>query len=108
MKRKLDFDLRVATDLGLKRKHVASVTSAFIQEVRNAISEDGVTYIDRLGRFLLRLERGGIRRVLTKGTFKKGQKRGTIVVEVPIRFRVHFTKAATFKKQLHEDHKEKM
>lgn len=103
MKRKLEFDLNVAADLGLRRKHVASITSAFIQEVRNAIAEDGVAYVDRLGRFLLRLEKGK-RRLLTKGNFKKGQRRGTIVVDVPVRFRVHFAKATTFKKQLHEQY----
>lgn len=107
MKKKLELDLAVAADLGINKKQVALITAAFVQELKNTIMEDGVAYVDSLGRFKLMAEVGGKRAVLKKGNFKKGQNTGTIVVDVPVRLRVHFAKAPAFKQQLHEGYKGK-
>lgn len=94
MRRKSDFDTEVAAQLGISRDKVSLITGAFLQTVRNTIVEDGVAMLDRFGKFKAVAYQGG-RRGKLEGDTKK-------VVPVPIKLRVHFSKAQGFKEQLHE------
>ena len=108
MKKKIDFDTVVAADFGLRRKEVSAITAAFLQEVKNTIMEDNLAYLDGFGRFKVHADIGSKRLLLPRGTLKKGERKGTIIVEVPLKLRVHFSKAPSFKKQFHEFYKARL
>ena len=102
VRRKAEFDREIAADLGYSYKTVSGVTQALVEHLRSVIAAEGGAYLDGLGRFTLRISAGGQRIVLTKGTFKKGEKAGKVIREVPFKIHVDFAKAASFKAYLAE------
>ena len=97
MRRKNDLDLRVASVSGIALRKVTRITAAFIEAIRDELTKEGEVHIDGFGRFRVFAETYGVR----QSTNLLNQKEGpTEVVSVPVKHRVHFSKAQPFKLQL--------
>lgn len=83
--KKKDLDAQVAQLLGKKRREISAVTTAFLQEIRNALMKNRTVHLDRLGT---------LRVVSMRGTFTckwDGLTRRNLVKR-----RINFRKARSF------------
>jgi nucleoid DNA-binding protein len=87
IRRKREIDYQVAWELGLPLKHVAEVTSAFIEELRTAIAEHGGFQLEGLGRLVMRFEGNN-------GNVVPGKPKQSM------RVKLYFRKAAPLKAQI--------
>jgi len=87
-------------------KTVKRITRAFLEEVMNALSEDGEVYLEGFGGLRVRVcaER---KSELCAGTFKKGERRGKrVVTERDVR--VYFSKSPKLRDLLKEKYRGKV
>jgi nucleoid DNA-binding protein/ribosomal protein S27AE len=96
--RKHDFDVEVAVVLGMRTDEVSRVTTAFLEQVRRAITETGFAYLRGFGRFQVAHETGGKRQTVELKSVHSG---GTRTVDVEVKHRVHFKRARPFANQIH-------
>ena len=99
---KRDIDVVIATETGVSQRKVSTVTAALISVVRRGLVQDGEVRLDGLGTMrtcVYYMAKGTVLN-LTAGTGKKGQRRGTRKVKVPMQLRVQFSKATTLSKML--------
>lgn len=103
-------DQRVASLLGKKGRDVSSVTSAFIDAVVEALTEeDGDVRLDGLGTMHV-VERTGVRQqvcTLTKGYGHKKGRRGTTVVSVPSKYYLVLRKGTRLRDALNQRRRSK-
>jgi len=104
MKRKQDLDTMVGILLTTRRADVSAITSAFLNELMNAVVADGEVHIDGFGRFRLVCRKGrrAATAMLTQGTFKKGVSKDTYLVPVDKKYFVTFKKATSFRDKIHK------
>jgi len=100
--RKAELDRRISADTGYPLWVVTAVTEALVRHLRVAIAENAGAYLEGLGRFSLRVSTGGKRVVLVRGNFKRGVRLGKLVLDVPFKVHVNFSKSPTFKAYLAE------
>lgn len=100
MKRKKDIDQEVARLLDLPFDQVAMVTGCFLRTLLHEVVDNGAALVDGFGRFFLKEQRNVATAHLEKGTFKKGGRRGKMVVRTRRKFRVWFKKSAAFRQAL--------
>ena len=103
--RKKDLDIETALEQEVGLRKVSRITASFIQAIRRAIDEDGWVYIEGLGQFNLVEYTAVGNDNLTGGTFKRGERRGKTKVSNPLRLRIHFKKATSFGRFLHQRRK---
>ena len=84
---KTELDQRVAATTGLNQRHVATITDEFIQELSNAIVDQGGFLLVGLGRLELRLEKGSAN-VRRDSTME------------PMRIKLYFSKSKTLKRRI--------
>lgn len=100
MKRKKDIDREVARLLDMPFDKVAMVTGCFLRTLLHEVVDNGGALVDGFGRFLLREQKKVATAHLEKGTFKKGGRRGTMVIQTRRKFRIWFKKSAEFRRAL--------
>ena len=79
---------------GVPSPVVRQVITAFIQEVKRGLIEDGSVSIERFGRMRLMRQKAHVLHRYTK--------EGTVATPVPFRIRLMATKCGYFKKQIHD------
>lgn len=84
---KSEMDQKVAAELGISTKKVATITEAFIDELCNALTDHGGFYLVGLGKLVTKLERGG-------GSAQREAPQD------PLRVRLYFTKSRLLKRQI--------
>ena len=82
---KSELDKRVAEAIGVPVRHVATVTDGFIQELVNAVVDEGGFYLVGLGRLRIRFEKGSTN-VRKDSTTE------------PMRIKLYFSKSRVLKK----------
>jgi nucleoid DNA-binding protein len=103
-----EIDRRVARELGVARKTVSRITTEFLEQLSQLMAESGRVTIEGFGAFRVdRIKPAHPRTArLTKGVFKKGERGGSMSVEVSSYVRVHFSKSRKLKQLLDEAFKE--
>jgi nucleoid DNA-binding protein len=99
VKRKTDIDYLVAETMGVKQRTVSKISTLWIEALRSILVEDGAVYIDTLGTMHVQVRKAGPR-VLVKGTWKKGVRRGRTLVAPQLETIVWFRKAGILSGQL--------
>jgi hypothetical protein len=100
VKRKKDIDQEAARLLDMPFDKVAMVTGCFLRTVLHEVVDNGGVLVDGFGRFLLKEQKNIATAHLEKGTFKKGGRRGKMVIQTRRKFRVWFKKSAEFRRSL--------
>lgn len=104
MKRKRDIDREVARLLDMPFDKVAMVTGCFLRTLLHEVVDNGGALVDGFGRFLLKEQRNVAVAHLEKGNFKKGGRKGKMIVRTQRKFRVWFKKSAEFRRALEDAH----
>jgi nucleoid DNA-binding protein/ribosomal protein S27AE len=115
---KQEINRRVAFLCGQTEKTIAGITDAFLNEVMQHLVDGDEVNLSGFGTFHVSVRRGatgGLITTLTKGSFKKGENRGTATVLVERKYYVNFKRAIAFRerfwerygKQKPEDHMDK-
>ena len=101
MKRKVDLDSEVAAATGVAKKKVSRITDAFIDAIRGHLTDGVVVHLDGFGKLRVQEQDYGVRQPVQNLTIPKGERAGEPVA-VPVKHKVHFTKARPFKHQLQQ------
>jgi nucleoid DNA-binding protein len=115
---KQEINRRVALLCGQTEKATADITDAFLNEIMQHLVDRNEVSLAGFGTFHVSVRRGvrgGVLAMLTKGSFKKGESRGTATIQVERKYYVNFKRAAAFRerfwarfgKQKLEDHMDK-
>lgn len=81
---------------------VAMVTGCFLRTLLHEVVDNGEALIDGFGRFLLKEQKNAAVAHLEKGSFKKGERKGKMIVRTRRKFRVWFKKSAEFRRALED------
>lgn len=100
MKRKKDIDLEVAQLLDMPFNKVAMVTGCFLRTLLHEVVDSGEVLVDSFGSFRLREQKNVAVAHLEKGSFKKGERKGKMVITTRRKFRVWFKKSAKFREAI--------
>lgn len=102
MRRKKDVDAEVARLLDMPLDKISLVTSCFLRTLVHEIVDNHDVHVAGFGTFRLREQKNNAVAQLEKGTFRKGGRRGKMIVRVRRKFRVWFKKALRFHKALED------
>lgn len=100
MRRKRDIDAEVARLLDMPFNKVAMVTGCFLRTLLHEVVDNHEVRVDGFGSFRLVEQKNNAVAHLEKGTFKKGGRQGTMVVQTRRKFRVWFKKSDKFREAL--------
>lgn len=99
--------MAVARELGVSHKTVSRVTTEFIEQLRLLIATQEHVAVEGLGRFQLQKVVPRYAVALTDGTFQKGEKGKTHVLDPRLYFRVNFSQSIGLKKVIKDLNMEK-
>lgn len=101
-----ELNRRVLKNLGraYSRAAINCITRAFVQQISDALVEDGEVSIPGLGRIAVHIVGVDREVTLVHGSFKKGQRKGTRKVKIERNIRVYFSKSPVLRDRLKEKH----
>jgi len=96
----------VLTALGgaFKVKTISIITRCFIDQIAQALIDDGAVQIPGLGTLTVHRRKADREVTLTRGRFKGGIRAGTRKVRIERQISVSFSKGPVFKQRLKEKH----
>lgn len=103
--RKKEIDLKISTmyDLSGTGVSVEDITHEFLHQVMRQLVAGHEVYLRGFGIFKVSIRSGRQQKtVLTKGTFKKGERAGTTTVTVDKKYYVSFRRAVAFREMFRE------
>lgn len=95
IRRKHEFDNRIALECGKSQKLVRNITSAFLCKIMEALADFEEVHLDGFGVFRLVVEKSQ-----EKPTIMRAPKGGRQTVYIKRKMRVHFSKSVLFKRLL--------
>lgn len=103
-KKEIDQALAVGWEGLLKTEHIQKLTDDFLYAVMCQLLGGHEVHLPGFGTFKVSVRKGARQQkvVLTKGTFKKGEKGGTHTVTVDKKYYVSFRRAAAFRQMFQE------
>lgn len=104
--RKSELDGRVAELLGMETRAVAAVTTLFLDEALRALVAEGNVLLNGLGRMRL-IRRTGQKRVVLNTGGPNSKCKDKIMVDVPAKYFIGFTKAPRLTRAIHERYNER-
>ncbi len=100
MKRKFDLDAAVAAELGLSIAEVKDITTAFLERIREHLTEQETVHLDGFGRFRVCISKGPEEPHVLTMVEEKGKRKKKQLYATHRKVRVHFSKAEPFDRLL--------
>jgi hypothetical protein len=104
VRKKHDIDAVVAAELGMSVKEVRGVTRAFLEQVKNALTELEDVHLLEFGRFRTVIEKAPTHPIELVQVTHNGKRKKKKLIFLTKKVRVHFSKAPAFNRKMRAKH----